>query len=194
MRLCRNILHKGAGMLNKNVDVDKKRGYVLMKIRWFIYIIIGIVFGVFDFYFHSFISNVLIQGETFWRILAYGVYVVPLIPITIFEARISKSKMRSALAGSSTWLISIIFYYLTMAVQLAFLGVSTRPELHISSQGEPFFWHNWKSVFWDTIVRNIVEWSGIALVGGFIIGFLISFIYLNFEKFIKFRSMKNEHF
>ena len=83
-----------------------------MKIRWFIYLVIGIVFGVFDFYFHSFISNVLGQGETFWRVLTYGVWLVPLIPIALFEVRISKSKMRSALACSLTWLLSIISYYL----------------------------------------------------------------------------------
>ncbi|WP_075617958.1 hypothetical protein [Paenisporosarcina indica] len=165
-----------------------------MKIRWFIYIITGFIFGVFDFLFHSFISNVLGQGGVSWRMLTYGVWLVPLIPVAIFEIRISKSKLRAALACSLTWILSIISYYLYMAFQLAFIGVSTRPELHISSQGDPFFWGNWESVFWGVVVGNIVEWSGVAVVGGFIIGFLISFIYLHLEKFIKLRSMRNEKF
>ncbi|WP_078380702.1 hypothetical protein [Sutcliffiella halmapala] len=163
-----------------------------MKIRWFIYIVIGIIFGVFDFFSHRFISNVLVQGEAFWRVLTYGVWLVPIVPIALYEARISKSIVRSGLASNLTWLFSIISYYLYMAFQLAFIGVSTRPELHISSQGDPFFWGNWKSVFWGDILGNIVEWSGVAVVGGFIVGFSVSFIYLRFEKLIKFRRTINK--
>jgi len=161
---------------------------IFIKIRWFIYIIIGIVFGVFDFYFHNFISNVLGQGGVFWKVLTYGVWVVPLIPIVIYEVRNSKSKIKSALASCLIWLLSIISYYLYMGVQFAFLGVSTRPELHISSQADPFFWENWRSVFWNDIVGHIVRWSDIALIGGFIIGFLVSLIYLRLEKFFKIRN------
>ena len=128
-----------------------------MKIRWFIYLVIGIVFGVFDFYFHSFISNVLVQGETFWTVLTYGVWLVPIVPIALYEVRISKSRVRSALASSSTWLVSIIFYYLYNAIQLGIIGRSTRPEQHISNHKDPFFWGNWKNVFWeDIVIRGIV--------------------------------------
>lgn len=164
-----------------------------MKIRWFIYIVIGIIFGVFDFFFHRFISNVLVQGETFWRVLTYGIWLVPIVPIALCEARISKSRVRSGLASSLTWILSIISYYLYMAVQLAFIGISTRPELHITSLGEdPYFWGNWKSVFLSDVVGSIVEWSGVAVVGGFIVGFSVSFIYLRLEKIIKFRSTINK--
>ena len=164
-----------------------------MKIRWFVYIVIGIIFGVFDFFFHRFISNVLVQGEIFWRVLTYSVWLVPIVPIALFEARISKSRVRSGLASSLTWILSIIFYYLYMAVQLAFIGISTRPELHITSLGEePYFWENWKNVFWSDVVGSIVEWSGVAVIGGFIIGFSISFIYLGLEKLIKFRRKINK--
>ena len=83
-----------------------------MKIRWFIYIFIGIIFGAFEFLFHSFISNVLGQGGVLWRMFTYGVWLVPLIPIAIFEIIISKSKLRAALACSLTWIFSIISYYL----------------------------------------------------------------------------------
>ncbi len=85
---------------------------------------------------------------------------------------------------------------LELAVQLAFIGISTRPELHISSLGEdPYFWENWKSILWNSIfLRGIVEWSGYAVIGGLIIGFLISFIYIHFEKFLKLRNMRNENF
>ncbi|MDQ0859663.1 hypothetical protein [Bacillus sp. V2I10] len=165
-----------------------------MKIRWFIYIVIGIVFGVFDFYFHSFVSRLLIQGENLWTILTYGIWLVPLFPIALYEARISKSKVRSALASSITWLVSIIFYYLYNAIQLGIIGISTRPELHISNSNDPFFWGNWKSVFWnDIVVRGIFEWSGFALLGGFIVGFSMSFIYLSIENPRSFGSKTNKN-
>jgi hypothetical protein len=167
----------------------------LVKIRWFIYIAIGIIFGVFDFYFHSFISRMLIQGETLWTLLTYGVWLVPLVPIALYEARFSKSKMRAAIASSSTWLVSIIFYYLYNAIQLGIIGISTRPELHISNKNDPFFWGNWKNVFWnDIVMRGIFQWSGFAVVVGFIVGFSVSFIYLRIEKFIKFRNQSTKEF
>ncbi|PFH88958.1 hypothetical protein [Bacillus sp. AFS088145] len=165
-----------------------------MKIRWFVYIVIGIVFSVFDFYFHSFISNVLVQGEFFWKVLTYGVWLVPIVPIALNEVRTSKSKLMSALASSSTWLVSIIFYYLSNAFQLGIIGISTSPEMHISNYRDRFFWENWKSVFWDDIVGGIVEWSDLAVVGGFIVGISVSYIYLRLEKLIKLKKLTNENF
>ena len=164
-----------------------------MKIRWFVYIVIGIVFGVFDFYFESMISNVLVQGEFFWRVLTYGVWLVPIVPIALYETRISKSRVLPALASSSTWLVSIIFYYLSNAFQLGIIGISTSPEMHISNHRDRFFWENWKSVFLDDILGGIVEWSDVAVVGGFLVGFSVSFIYLGLEKLIKLRKTTNEN-
>lgn len=162
---------------------------VFMKRRWFIYITIGIVFGVFDFYYHSFLSNFLglqqitsLWGRIAWLVLSIGIWLVPIVPIALYEARISKSRMLSALASSLTWCASIISYYLTNAVQLAFLGIPTRPELHISNRVDPFFWSNWKIVFLYDIIGGIIEWLVIAVVGGLINGFLISFIYLYFKE------------
>ena len=88
----------------------------------------------------------------------------------------------SAGAGSLTWCASIISYYLTNAIQLALVGIPTRMELHISNSSDPFFWDNWKSVFWYDVAGGMAEWLVVALVGGFIIGFLISSICLHFRK------------
>lgn len=162
-----------------------------MKRRWFIYIIIGIVFGVIDFYYHGFLANYLVRKQAFnsslareiaWLVLSIGIWLVLIIPIVLHEAKVSQSRVLSALASSLTWCASIISYYLTNAVQLAFIGLPTRPELHISNRRDPFFWGNWKSVFWYDIVGGIVEWAVVAVVGGFIIGFLISFIYLHLRE------------
>jgi hypothetical protein len=164
-----------------------------MKIRWFIYIFIEIVFGVFNFYYESYLTITIGFGGL-RKVLTYGVWLVPIIPIVLHEVRASKSKIRSALACSLTWMLSIISYYLYMAVYNAFIiGAS---HWHISNLGsDPHFWENWKSFLWNSIfIRGIVEWSGYAIIGGFIIGFFISFIYLHLEKFIKVRSTRNQNF
>jgi hypothetical protein len=164
-----------------------------MKIRWFIYVFIGVVFGIFNFYYESYLSNTLGFGGL-RTVLTYGIWLVLIMPIAIYEVRTSKSKIRSALACSLTWTFSIISYYLYMAVYNAFfMGASHR---HISNLGiDPHFWENWKNFFWHSIfIRGIVEWSGYAIIGGFIIGFFISLIYLHLEKFKKVRSARNQNF
>lgn len=99
-------------------------------------------------------------------------------PLAIYETKISRSRVLSGLAGSSVWSISLVAYYLTNAVQLAFIGIPTRPELHISNHNAPFFWSNWKSILLYDVGGAIVEWIGFAVVGGFIVGFLVSSICL----------------
>lgn len=155
-----------------------------MKRRWSIYIIIGILFGVVDFFYHGFLSNFIRRtsfsshssAEITWLVLSIGIWLVPIIPIALYETRISLSRLWPALATSFTWCASIVAYYLTDAVQLAFLGFSGRPELHISNRGTPFFLENWRNVLWhDIILGGIVEWVLVAFIGGFMVGFLISF-------------------
>lgn len=140
------------------------------------------MFGVFDFYYQGLISDFFyssLLGKIFRLMLILGVWIVPVIPIVLYEAKISKSRVLPALASSLTWCISVILYYLTNAVKLAFLGFSTRPELHISNHRDPFFWENWRNVMWhDIFLGGIVEWFVVAVVCGFIVGFLVSFVYL----------------
>jgi len=180
--------------LSKALMLEKVKKYEVkhIKQRWWIYVIIGISFGVFDFYYHSFLSNILARqqaftpstgGEIIWLTLSIGIWLVPIIPIAIYEVKNSKSKLLTIFASTLTWCTSIVSYYLTNALQLAFIGSPTRLELHISNQNDPFFWENWADVFYqDILVAGIVRWSVVAVLGGFIIGFLISYIYLRFRE------------
>lgn len=162
-----------------------------MKRQWFIYLMIGVVFGVVDFFYHGFLSSFLgrqqaftpsLAGEIAWLVLSIGIWLVPIVPIALYEARISRSRLRSALASLTTWCVSIVSYYLSNVAQLAFLGLPSRMELHISNHGAPFFWENWVSVFLQDILGGIAEWIVVAAIGGFIVGFLTSFFYLHFRK------------
>jgi hypothetical protein len=159
-----------------------------MKRRWLIYILIGIAFGVFDFYYHGFISNLpaLQQFNSAWNgiawiILSIGIWLVPIIPIILHEAKISHSPWLSALASTLIWCVSVAAYYLTNGFQLAFIGVPSRPEMHISNRNDAHFLTNWKELFFGDLVGGSLEWLVVAVVGGISIGFLLSFVYLRLK-------------
>lgn len=152
-----------------------------MKKRWFIYSLIGVFFGVFDFYYQELTAG-KVSSHTTWFIIAWGIWLIPITPIIIYEAKVSGSKVMSILASVLTWSISIISYYLYMAIKLIFIGQATRPELHISSYTDQFYWANLKGLFWGEVLGGITEWIAVALVGGSIIGFLVSFIYLRLRE------------
>ena len=145
-----------------------------MKERWFIYIIIGVLFGVFDFYYQEFTERI-VTSHAIWFVVTWGIWLVPVLPIVLYEAKVSKSRVMSVLANVLTWSVSTISYYLFMAIKLIIIGQATRQELHISNYRDQFYWSNLKSVFCGDILGGIIEWIGIAVVGGFIIGFWVSF-------------------
>ncbi len=82
-----------------------------MQRRWFIYILIGLLFGVFDWFFLEFITRFpwqqvfgntgigAIIGLVVLLGLDLGIWLVPVIPIGWYEARRSRSKLKSALAS-----------------------------------------------------------------------------------------------
>ena len=152
--------------------------------RWLVYILIGIVFGVFDFYYQAFISDTMhvhplggLGISLILPILEIGIWLAPIIPIVVHEARLSTSSWLPALASALTWSTSVAAYYLTNAFQLAIMGVPGRPELHISNHLDPYFWSNWRGVFFEELVANNVEWIIVAVIGGAVTGFLLSFLY-----------------
>ncbi|KNY25636.1 hypothetical protein [Pseudobacteroides cellulosolvens] len=160
-----------------------------MKNRWLIYIIVGILFGVFDFYYQEFTASV-ITSKLKWFIVAWGIWLIPVTPIAIYEAKVTQSRLKSAYACAITWSISILSYYLFLIVKIVFIGQSSLKELHISNYKSEFYWSNLKSLFTGDFFSGVTEWIGIAIAGGFIIGFSASFIYLRLSTNIKERSIQ----
>lgn len=152
-----------------------------MKKRWIIYIIIGIIFGIFDFYYQGFIQE-LKTSTIFLAILCFGIWLVPLLPIAFYESKISLSRRNTSIASMLTWSISIISYYMFLAINLMFVGRESSIYLHISNYSSPYFWSNWASVFYSQVLIGIFEWLPLALVGGFVIGCLVYFVYTNLLK------------
>ncbi len=155
-----------------------------MKRRWMLYITAGATFGIFDFYYHAVLSNILLPhqdslaGRLAWGILSTGVWLIPVIPVVLHETKASRSAWLSALAAAVTWTAAVIFYYLNNAVQLAFIGVASRPEMHISNRADPHFWDNWRNVLIYTLLVDNIIWLVVAVVGGFAVGYALSVLYL----------------
>lgn len=152
-----------------------------MKKRWFIYIIIGVLFGIFDFYYQEFTKEI-VTSYVRWFAVAWGIWLVPIIPIVLYEAKVSGSRLMSALANILTWSVSTISYYLFIVIKLIFIGQATRQELYISNYRDQFYWSNLKSVIWGEVFGGIIDWISVAVVGGFIVGYLVSFIYLRLRR------------
>ena len=153
-----------------------------MKRRWLIYIVVGVLFGIFDFYYPTIFLHFTFDphygGQIIGFAFTFGVWLVPVIPIVLYEAQVSRSKLFPALASSLTWCISIIFYYVTNVFQLA-KGSSYQPWMRISNYRAPGFLSNWENEL-SVDLTNTLEWVVFASIAGFIIGFLVSLIYLFF--------------
>ncbi|MHB1293769.1 MAG: hypothetical protein ACYC4R_02120 [Anaerolineae bacterium] len=164
-----------------------------MNRRWIIYLAAGILFGVLDYVYLGFLYAVpweQVLGERInaaigwfvsFVVMNLGVWLIPAIPTALHEARVSGSRWRAALATLITWSAAIVAYYLTNALELAFWGVPGREELLISNVGSPLFWPNWASAFRGDILHGITEWILVAIVGGAVVGFLVSALYLHWR-------------
>ncbi|MHB0858635.1 MAG: hypothetical protein ACYC5M_13850 [Anaerolineae bacterium] len=165
-----------------------------MKRRWVVYVMIGIAFGIFDFIYLGLLSKVPWRqvfgpsrtGTIGWFVrfvmLNLGIWLVPVVPIALYEARVSGSALRSAVASLVVWSAAIVAYYLTDAAELAFWGVAGREELYIANARSAEFWGNWASVFRGDILGGITEWIMVAIVGGATVGFVVGALYLRTGK------------
>ena len=152
-----------------------------MKKRWLIYVLIGVLFGVFDFYYQEFTQN-LITSTKIWFVVAWSVWLVPVIPIVLYEAKISKSLVKSVFANILVWSVSVISYYMYIPIKLVFIGQSTMLEFYISNYRSEFYLSNLKLLIWGLISEDAPEWLLVAILGGLIVGFCISFSYLRLRK------------
>jgi len=149
-----------------------------MKKRWYIYILVGVIFGIFDFYYQEITSGTY---NTFivWFLVAWGVWLIPAVPVVLYEAKTTKSKLKAALANVLLWSISVISYYLYLMIKLVFIGQATLPMFHISNYKEQYYWSNLKNLLLGQISEGIAEWIVVAIACGAVTGFLLSFIYLH---------------
>lgn len=148
-----------------------------MKSRWLVYVALGTLFGITDFYYPSLLPHLAVHSAVIGFLLTFGVWLLPAVPVCIYEANASKSKLRASLTNVLIWCVSVMVYYLTNVIQLA-VGSPAQPNLGLSNRSAQFFWQNWRSELSTYILPSTLEWIMVAIVSGFIIGFVVSFIYL----------------
>jgi hypothetical protein len=76
--------------------------------------VIGILFDVFDFFYQE-LMHVYIASSIARIILIFGIWLVPAIPVILYEARFTESRWKASLACVLTWSAAIVSYYLYTA-------------------------------------------------------------------------------
>lgn len=156
-----------------------------MKRRWIFYLLAGILFGVFDFFFQIWVNHLLpaeTMSNTIRLVLILGVWLALVLPIALHEAKLSRSAWLAAAASVLTWSAAVVAYYLFMGVKLILIGEATRPEMHISNRHDPYFQSNVIAFFRGDFMDGVSEWMIVAVIGGSLIGFAVGYLRLRFQK------------
>jgi uncharacterized protein YqgC (DUF456 family) len=111
--------------------------------RWVSYLLIGLLFGVVDWYFLDLLASIMerlgnnadLEEAIVLRLiiiavfisLNYGIWLVPVIPAAIYEMRQSQSLRRAAAAAVLIWVAALFSYY-------AFYAVLYKPGVRLVCQ------------------------------------------------------------
>jgi hypothetical protein len=160
-----------------------------MKKRFAIYITVGVLFGILDWYYLNGLANFQwgSLGESILVIpiilfLNFGIWLLPVAAVAIYEERRSFSLHRAAFSGAVVWTCAITSYYLYYTILLAFFGLPHMEHLLFINRNDPAFLSEWSIAFKRIILAQFLEWIGIALVGGGIVGFLSAKIDIGIRK------------
>lgn len=158
-----------------------------MRNRWLTYIGLGLCFGLVDWYFLALWARLsqtealtqqlgqlspLVQvfGVLLLIALNYGIWLVPVVPVAAYEMKRSGSIARAASAGIVVWSAAMVAYYGYYALMLMWVGLPNLDFMLFANRNEPGYWADWWPVFRRVIVDQFIEWLGIAVVGGAIVG------------------------
>ena len=153
--------------------------------RWYLYVILGLAFGVIDWFYldwlaYDFRPN--LAESSVWIIplmivMNYGIWLVPIIPAVIFESRKADRIKTPILTGILTWSSAIFSYYAYYGILLSLGKLPHREHLNIFGDKYRLFWEGYWREFWYLILRQFLEWIPIAIIGGAIIGALAWLIF-----------------
>jgi len=165
-----------------------------MRKRWMIYIIIGLVFGIIDWYFIDLLAtlnqtqrlnNFFLERSEIVRqlyvgvliVLNYGIWLVPAIPIAIFEMKRSGKLWKAALAAVLVWSMALLSYYAYYAFLLMFIGLPNFDFMLFKNRLSTTYWADWWPPFKRVIVDQFFEWLLVGLAGGTIVGVISAYLY-----------------
>jgi len=151
-----------------------------IKNRFLIYAIIGLLFGVLDWFYLDWLAH-LSWGSLGQSVLViplillmnYGIWLVPVIPIGIHEARRAVRGTTPALASALTWFCAMLGYYGYYTVLLSLGKLPHLEYLNVFAGKYTTFWLDYWKMFQRVILSQFLEWSLIALVAGSTLGALL---------------------
>jgi hypothetical protein len=165
-----------------------------MRKRWIIYIIIGLVFGILDWYFIDLLATLnqtqrlnnffLARSEGVRQlyvmmviVLNWGIWLIPAIPVAIIEMKHSGKVWKAALAAVLVWSMALLSYYVYYAFLLMFVGLPNFDFMLFKNRGTTTYWTDWWPPFKRVIVNQFFEWLLVGLVGGTIVGIISAYLY-----------------
>ncbi len=160
-----------------------------MSNRWIKYTVLGLCFGVADWYFLDLLASLsrnqalsqrLDQANELIRLVIvlvliaanYGIWLVPVVPMAIYEMKRSKSIRRAASAAAVAWSAALVSYYAYYSFMLMWVGLPNMEFMLFSNRHLPNYWADWWPPFRRVVVDQFLEWIPIAIVGGAVVGFL----------------------
>jgi hypothetical protein len=169
-----------------------------MRKRWLIYIAIGLIFGIVDWYFLDLLASLLDrlgQDESLFEAvyarlliiamfmsLNYGIWLVPVVPSAIYEVKRSQSLRKAALAAVVVWAAAILSYYAYYTFLLMFVGLPNLDFMLFSNRQSPTYWTDWWPPFQRAVLSQFIEWIGIAVIGGAVVGAFSAYLYRRSSK------------
>jgi hypothetical protein len=165
-----------------------------MRKRWIIYLIIGLAFGIIDWYFIDMLatlnqtqrlSNFLLGRSEGVRqlyvlgliVLNWGIWLIPAIPIAIFEMKRSGKIWKAALAAVLVWSMALLSYYAYYAFLLMFVGLPNFDFMLFKYRDSATYWADWWPPFQRVIVNQFFEWLMVGVVGGSLTGVFSAYLY-----------------
>ena len=165
-----------------------------MRNRWLIYVAVGLCFGIADWYFLDLLASLsqnqalndnLLRVPEYIRVLIvialvtsnYGVWLVPVILTAIYEMKHSHSLRRAAISAVIVWSAAMLCYYSYYAFMLMFVGLPNMDFMLFSNHQSATYWDDWWIPFKRVILDQFIEWLGIAVIGGTIVGTLSAYAF-----------------
>ena len=149
------------------------------KYRFLLYSLIGLLFGLLDWFYLNWLARISwgSLGESILVVpiiigLNYGIWLVPIIPVVVYEARHAEKILPCMLAGMLTWSCAIFSYYFYYAILLSLGKLPHLEHLNIFGDKNARFWYYYWQMFNGIIVGQFVEWIIIAVIGGAALGAL----------------------
>jgi hypothetical protein len=148
--------------------------------RWTLYTLIGLVFGILDWFYLDWLTHDLgrawMANPALWRvvknILNYGIWLVPILPIVISESRKTPNVKGPAYAGMLTWGAAVLSYYGYYGLLLSLGKLPSWTYLNVFGPKFDGFWLDYWRKLRHIIFEGILQWLPVALVGGALLGIL----------------------